>query len=252
MHREPEPERAADLAEVLHLLHAAPIVRIAQHDLYRVACDSGRQIGKAGDGNVAGQRRLHAALQQPLANFCHAIEPCCGVFKVALVRQFRLQLLADAHRSLHRPRTIRIEAQWDGRTKRGVELPNGLDLDVRLEYPGLQLDVAKAVLSDHLLRLAHDRLRRQCLAVAISACVAAFAATAAVFVEQVSSERNSTARAPTEQVTNGFLQRLADEIKTGDGQRRVEPCRFVMRVLARNAERLRAVDARSGRRLDKR
>ena len=56
MHRQPHPQHAAHVREVLYLPQATPIVRIAQHDLHRVQITRLGHVGKVSDGDVAGER----------------------------------------------------------------------------------------------------------------------------------------------------------------------------------------------------
>src|SRR5579859_5306594 len=85
VHGKPETESPADLTQMLYLLQAAPVMWIAQDNLYRVLLYRFGNISKRGYGHIAGQRRFDTCLQQAMAHLGHAVDAGGGVFEISAV-----------------------------------------------------------------------------------------------------------------------------------------------------------------------
>src|SRR5205085_5683963 len=113
------------------------------------------------------------------------------------------------------------------------------------QYAALQLDLAKAVLRHHLLRLFGDGCGIERFAVFIVTRVTRLTTTTAVLIKQIRRERHLIAHASAEQVTDRLVQRVADEVERSDLQRGVDACRQVAGILASDVFGLRTLGAGS-------
>ena len=237
---------------MLDLAHAAPVVRVAEHDLDGVLPHRGGQVGERRDRDVRGQRRVLAGVEQRLAHGGHAVHAGARILEIAAAAQLAIQRPPDLDRGRHRPRAVGIDAQRHVVAEGGVQRLDRRDLDRRVEHPGLQLDLAEAVGGAHLLRLADHRLGRQALAVLVGALVVALAAAAGVLVEQVGRERHGAAGAAAEQVADRAPEGAADQVEAGQLDRREQAVAGVERVLAGDAVGLRSIAVRGRARIDHR
>src|SRR6185437_7922384 len=144
MHGESQIKNAADLPQMLHLLNATPVMRIAEDNLHSIGSDSLRQVGESGNGHIARQRRLHSRFEQFTSDSCHTGNAGRWIFEVAAIAKLFAQCFPDLNRGFDRPRAVRIEANRNLRTELCAKLPNGFDLLCRIEYARLELDLAKS------------------------------------------------------------------------------------------------------------
>ena len=245
MHRERQPERLAQLAQVLDLAHPAPEVVIAQHDLHGVSGDRLGQMRERGHGHVARQGNVHAPAQQFATGRGHAVQPGGGILEIASASQLRAQALADAHRGLYRPSGIRIDAQGHVGSELRSQLQDRLDFLVRAEHAALELDVLESVFVDHRAHLRHDRGGRQALAVLVLAGVGTLAAAARVLVERVGRERHGVPAAAAEQVAHRHARAATDQVQAGGLQRGVRARPGIEGILAGRAHDVGALGPRA-------
>src|SRR4029453_19611739 len=94
VHRQAEAERLAQPREVLDLAHAAPVVRVAQDDLRGALAYRRREIGERRHGDIRGERRLLARVEQRLADGSHAVHARAGVLEIAAAPQLAIESAA--------------------------------------------------------------------------------------------------------------------------------------------------------------
>ena len=104
VHRESHAEHFAQRRQLLLFANAAPVMRIGQHDLNRIAPPSLRNVGKAGDCDVARERGIDALGQQPAPDLGHAVHAGGGIFQITAAPEFVLEFAADADGSVDGPR----------------------------------------------------------------------------------------------------------------------------------------------------
>jgi hypothetical protein len=201
---------------VLYLAEAAPVVGVAENDLDRVLADAGRDVGERRHGHVAGQRRVHAGGTEAATDLGHAVDAGGRVLQVAPAAQLFRQGEAHLDRGLHRPRAVGVHAQRNAGAEGPPELLDGLDLDPGIEHACLELDVAEAVLLDHPLDLADERLGVEGLPVFVRPRVGAFTATPCVFVERIGRERDLVPDPAPQKVAGGTAHRPADQVEARD------------------------------------
>ena len=100
------------------------------------------------------------------------------IFQIAAVRSSSFNARPTSHGGIHAPRAVGVDAQRIVGTELAAQRADGFDLDVRIEHAALQLDLAEAVLRDHLLALADAGFGREHLAVLVLAHIVANAAAA--------------------------------------------------------------------------
>src|SRR5690242_1758302 len=128
MHGESQIESAADLSQMLHLLNAAPVMRIAEDYLHSIASNSLRQVVESGNGYITRQRRLHSHFEQFAPDLCHTGNAGRWIFEVAAIAKLFAQCLPNFNRGFDRPRAVRIEANRNLGTELCAKLPDGFDL----------------------------------------------------------------------------------------------------------------------------
>ena len=101
-----------------------------------------------------------------------------------------------------------------------------------------QFDLAKAVLLDHLPAFAHRRIGTQNLSIFVR--VMAIATAAGMLVKQIGGKRNGIPHATADDIADGPAYRFADNVQTGNFERRKGTVVLVERILARNQPSLRA------------
>src|SRR5438067_11317638 len=133
VHRQPQTEGMAQLAKMLNLADASPVMWIAQHNLHRVGSDAFRQIGKGSYRHVAGQGSMDSSRNQLLPYIRHSRDVCSWIFKISAVAEFLTQQSPDLDRSRHRPRAIGIKANWNTRSELRAKLAHGFDFHCRIQ-----------------------------------------------------------------------------------------------------------------------
>ena len=83
VHRHAHSQHAGQVRELLHVAHAAPVVRIAQHDLHRVQFLRARHVGETSGRDVAGLRRAVALGQQAPPHFGHSFQGRARVLEIS-------------------------------------------------------------------------------------------------------------------------------------------------------------------------
>src|SRR5437867_12059373 len=82
----------------------------------------------------------------------------------------------------------------------------------RSQHAAFELDLAKAVLRDHLLAFAHAGLGREHFAVLVLAGVFAHATAAGVLVEEVCRETDFVAHTPADDIASRLANSFADQV----------------------------------------
>ena len=139
------------------------------------------------------------------------------------------------------PGAIRIDAEGELRSELRTQRFDCLDFDLRWEHSRLELDLFKAIPPGHLPGLAHDGASVETLAVFVVALVFSESSPAGVLIEEVCRERNQVPRTAADHVANRFAHGLADDIETGDLERREGTVRLVERVFTGDQPGLGAV-----------
>src|SRR5207244_2808352 len=105
------------------------------------------------------------------------------------------------------------------------------DLDGGIEHAALQLDLAESVARDHLAALAHAGFGGENFTVLVLARVSTNAAASAMFVEEVGGVADLVAHASADDIAEGPACSFADEVETGDLDRRERAGMPVQRIL---------------------
>ena len=89
VHRQANAKAAP--GQLLHLPHAAPVVVVAQDNLYCVRVASGISPNEV--TAIAGQRRVDAIRQKPAPYLYHAVQSHAGILEIAALGKFLSQVL---------------------------------------------------------------------------------------------------------------------------------------------------------------
>ena len=186
-----------------HGANASPERGVEQDHVDRALQHVRGELFEVDDHGVGGERDA-----QPLARVTHAGEAEHRVLEVVVVEIF--DRAAETDGLFGRPDRVGIEAEGIP-GKRGGERAIALEIVAGREDTPFQLVRTKPVLLLQCLCLRDDLLGRAHGALAV--CVG-------VAKEQVGRKRHAIANAPAENLADRHAPRLAEEIETGELERR--------------------------------